>query len=114
MSNVAVIDISQKIINTNQATNGMIPEVKISEDNVCTITFKIFADSKADRRTTSGKEKGESRDASYDTNLVQNNPHKVRVKLVPEAKNDGRATLMLEADLETKIPGTGSFFHVEN
>lgn len=111
MPNVAVIDISQKILDTNTA-----PEVTISTDNVCTITFKIVAGSKADRRQTSGKEKGESRDASYDTNLVQNNTNlnKVRVKLVPEARNDGRATLIVEADLETKIPGTGSFFHAED
>jgi hypothetical protein len=104
MPNVAVIDISQKIID-----HSFRPEVRISADNMCTIKFKILADSKPDQRNPQPNEEGERRDASFGANLVQSNPNKVRVKLIPEEKGGPRATLILEADLETKIPGTGSF-----
>jgi hypothetical protein len=107
MANVAVIEFSQQLIDISPIR----PSVTISEDNICTITFQLVAANKRDDRDVEDDEKWQSRDAKYADNLVKNNPNDVRVKLVPTARGKERATLIIEADIDLKIPGTGSFLH---
>jgi hypothetical protein len=107
MPNVAVIDFSQQLIDITPTR----PSVMISENNMCTITFQLVAKNERDDRRVEDDEKWQCRDANYNDNLVKSNPNDVRVKLVPTAKGKERGTLIIEADIDLKIPGTGSFLH---
>jgi hypothetical protein len=87
------------------------PSITISPDKILTIKIALKADILEEMRTVDPGEEFNFRDSTLDSDLTIGNT--VKVKLLKIDKKNVDSTLIIEADIHTKVPGTGGLISLE-